>query len=648
MKLTDFNSLIGQDSYVLCRDKERVNKAIVNVDQARKHLSNGGTIGWWVTDDYIIVDIDEGKEEVLKVVKELKLKTLMCKTPKGIHIYFKSSKQYEQKIKMVLPSGLKCDFRCANKGYVILPYNTKDRKFNKIKDIAEMPLEFTPMLHRKESLLNLKEGDGRNATLFSHLMAYKNRGASQEQIERMADIINRVVFREPMKEDELSKIIENTEKYEAKLIENNPYIIYSSKGNPSSINCRAVCDYFVSRDDIFCMAGDCYLYEGGIYKESSSFIRHSIKEMIGVDSLITHARIMECYRLLVDDIRIQKKASELNKNKNLINFRNGVWDIKKRKLKPHSPKYFQTIQIPHDYVPPDIEFKDTRLYSFLRYQVKLARDDFDMILDYIAYIMTLGYGLKTFMILQGQSNTGKSVLIRFVEKLAGLENTSNLSIKELSMRFYPSQLYNRILNSCADNSSSALKSIDSLKKITGGDSIMHEKKGKDPFFFVPFAKLLLSFNQMPLQLEEKSNAFYKRMRILKMDNELFLNDEYVDSLFSLESIEQTIPFLLDRLPLDSIRTSKQSNVLVSIVKYDSDSITAFLGDCCELTGYIERRKLYESYCMYCLDTGREPHKKHAFMRHIRSMGYKEIRKRGSKDRRYYFHGIKLSEDDKYE
>ena len=79
--------------------------------------------------------------------------------------------------------------------------------------------------------------------------------------------------------------------------------------------------------------------------------------------------------------------------------------------------------------------------------------------------------------------------------------------------------------------------------------IMHERKGKEPFFFVPFAKLLFSFNQMPLQLEEKSNAFYKRMRVLSMNRELYLNNKYVNNLCSNDSIEEIIPHLLAMLPL---------------------------------------------------------------------------------------------------
>lgn len=639
MKLSEFDSLIGQDSYVRCMGKKRLDNSIVNEKAADAHLFSGGQIGWWVRSGYIVVDIDEGKEEAMKVVKRLGLKTLMAQTPKGLHLYFKCDKEYPQRVGMVLPCGLKCDFRCANKGYVILPFGSDGRRFNKCRKIAELPQEFTPMVNRKESLLGLKDGDGRNATLFAHLMAYKNRGASDEQIEEMADIINSIIFSDPMDEKELEKIVENTRKYEASQQFDNPYLIYSAKGVPTNINHRAICDYFVNKGDIFVLGGECYQYRDGVYVEASSHVRNTIKDMIVVDTLITQNRIMECFRLICDDVRLQRTTAELNHDKNLINFQNGVWDIERGELLPHDSKYLQTLQIPHpvgEYKP----FTETRLYDFFK-KTNLPKEDIKMLLKYMAYCLTLDYGLKTFMILCGQSNTGKSVLIRFFENLVGKQNVSSLSMHELNMRFYPSQLYNRLLNSCADNSSLPLSSIENLKKITGGDQIMHEKKGKEPFFFVPFCKLIFSFNQLPLQLEEKSNAFYKRMRILFMNNELFLNNDYVNDLCSEEGVSEIIPYLLHLLPVKDIPRTSTSDKYVEALRQDSDSIHAFIAKQCELGSgmSVEKNALYEAYCRFCVDTGRENSKKHSFMRNIRSQGFKEAR--DGKSREYLWLGIGL-------
>lgn len=640
MNLSKFDKLVGQDSYVRCIGKGRIDPAIVSESDAEHHVFQGGQVGWWVREGYIVVDIDEGKEQAKKLIKKLKMKTLMCETPKGLHLYFKTDKVFPQRVGMILPCGLKCDYRCANKGYVLLPFGSEGRKFNKCEEIIEMPLEFTPIPNRKDSLLNLKEGDGRNSTIFSHLMAYKNHGASDDQVETMAHAINNIVFQEPMDEKELADIIQNTKRYKAQQRGDNPYIIYTAKGVPSQVNYRAIVDYFVNKGDIFVLNSDCYQFRDGVYTEASSHVRNTIKEMISEDNLITQSRIMECYKLLTDDVRLQKEAKDLNADVNLINFKNGCWDVQAKKLIPHDSKYLQTIQIPHS-VGDMVPFEDTMLYDFFQ-KCKMEDEDIEMITKYLAYCFVCGQGLKTFMLLCGQSNTGKSVLIRFFETCVGVQNTSSLSMHELNMRFYPSQLYGRLLNSCADNSSLPLSSIENLKKITGGDHIMHEKKGKEPFFFVPFAKLIFSFNQLPLQLEEKSNAFYKRMRILSMKNELFLNNAYVNKLCSNESVEEVLPYLLNLLPLKSIPTTKKSNKMVETMRQDSDSIHAFVSNKCQKGGVIEKKELYEYYVRYCVNLGREAHKPHSFIRHMKSLGYKDGR--DSKNREATWMDISLKSD----
>lgn len=629
LKLQDFNALIGGDSYVRCMGKKRIDSAIVSVESADSHVFSGGQIGWWVKEGYIVIDVDEGKEQILQIVKKLKIKTLMAQTPKGLHIYFKTDKDFPQKVGMILPCGLKCDFRCANKGYVILPYGSENRKFNNCREIAELPFELTPLINRRESLLGLRNGDGRNAALFSHLMAYKNKGATDNQIEAMARIINEIVFAEPMTGKELNNIVTNTKKYEAELQDSNPYLLYNTKGRATGINARAVCDFFVSSGDVFVVGDECYQYRDGIYHEAGSQIRNIIKEMVGVDHLITQNKLMEVYRLIVDDTRLHKNVSDLNYNKNLICFKNGVYDITTHEMMPHDSKYLQTIQIPHN-VGEYIPFKDTKLYGFFK-KTRLPKEDVDMIIKYMAYCMTLNFNLKTFMVLNGQSNTGKSVLLRVIESLVGKQNTSALSMHELSMRFYPAQMYNKLLNACGDNNSLPLSSIDNLKKITGGDEIMHEKKGKEPFFFVPFCKLIFSFNQLPLQLEEKSNAFYKRMRILYMNRELDLTNDYVEDL--VNSVEEVIPFLLKQLPVTSIPRTEKSNTMVETLRQDSDSIHAFIEKKCEIGNecQVPKQSFYDRYVQFCIENGREAHKKHSFMRSMRSQGFVESRDNSTRE-----------------
>ena len=125
-----------------------------------------------------------------------------------------------------------------------------------------------------------------------------------------------------------------------------------------------------------------------------------------------------------------------------------------------------------------------------------------------------------------------------------------------------------------------------------------------------------------------------------MNNELFLNNEYVDDLCSDESIEEVIPYLLSLLPLKEIPRTNMSDSCVEALRQDSDSIHAFIKSECELGEdlYISKDVLFQSYADFCVTNGRESHKKQGFMRAMRSNGFIEIR---DKDRKYCWKGIGL-------
>lgn len=119
-----------------------------------------------------------------------------------------------------------------------------------------------------------------------------------------------------------------------------------------------------------------------------------------------------------------------------------------------------------------------------------------------------------------------------------------------------------------------------------------------------------------------------------------MNNEYVDDLCSDESIEEVIPYMLSLLPLKEIPRTELSNSCVESLRQDSDSIHAFLQTECD-TGenlYVNKDILFQRYADFCVNSGRESHKKHGFMRTMRSLGFKEVR---GKDRKYCWKGIGL-------
>ena len=126
-----------------------------------------------------------------------------------------------------------------------------------------------------------------------------------------------------------------------------------------------------------------------------------------------------------------------------------------------------------------------------------------------------------------------------------------------------------------------------------------------------------------------------------MNTELFLDNDYVNDLCSEEGVTEVIPYLLRLLPVKEIPRTSSSDKYVESLRQDSDSIHAFIAKKCTMgeDQFTDKTMLYEAYCRFCIDNGREASKKHSFMRNIRSQGVKEIR--DPKTREYLWCGIAL-------
>lgn len=416
------------------------------------------------------------------------------------------------------------------------------------------------------------------------------------------------------------------------------------KGNkPYDIIDDKIANYIIEHEKIIVISGKPYIYKNGVYKGDAdgNILRYLVKSMI-IQELITITRINRVYNLIICNHKLKVESEDVNRYpSHWINFRNGMLDVISGELHKHSPKYLSISQIPHNYVA-DLPFEESTFKLFLDSRITDS-DSQKMLYEFMGYCMTKDISFQKFMMLYGIGDSGKSTIIKFLVDIVGKDNTCSIPLQSLCDRFTTASLLFKILNTCGDISSTALKDTSVIKQLTGDDDIKAEYKGGAIFFFRNQAKMLFSCNELPVILDEKSNGFYRRLLIVKFTESGKFIPELAKKLADEREIETVISYLIrsykEGILRGSLFESRASLEDVSALRHDSDTVSAFLEDWTveEPKARISRNDLYSYYEEYCREEQRTPLGRNSF---FKSMRTKQFRDRKS-DGTYYFYGIEI-------
>lgn len=408
----------------------------------------------------------------------------------------------------------------------------------------------------------------------------------------------------------------------------------SDNGQITGVYDIKVVEYILDTVPFFVIMDTPYIYEHGVYVEDGKGIRlKTIIQGLIYQQYVKVTTINNIYHLLITQQQCQRDKNDINNYpKHWINFRNGMFDVIEFKLRKHKPEYLSVNQIPHEVhkVSDITEIKNTTR-RFMESAIP-DMDDRIMLFQYIGYCMTVDTRFQKFLMLTGEGGTGKSQIVALFQKVVGRNNYSSISLQDLNKRFYPTQLYGKVLNACADISSEALSNTENIKKAVGEDALMYEKKGGEPDVFFSYAKLLFSANEPPLNIDEKSNAYYRRLMILEMNHVPSKEERDTELGEKLEKeMDYTIWMALLHLQQlyqdGEFKESNHSKRLVDKLYCSADSVKAYIDECVERKEGVntERKKLYEDYLRYCKEYGRREHAPNQFYNSLERKGFKPIR-----------------------
>ena len=222
----------------------------------------------------------------------------------------------------------------------------------------------------------------------------------------------------------------------------------------------------------------------------------------------------------------------------------GVYDVLEDKMLPHSHKYpFDTF----------IDFKpDRRNYSkiFNAYLDTSSQDN-----DHVKKRMLQFMGnccsnippLKKIALVMGEPNSGKSTYGNIIKKIVGQANTESFHFEHLT-RFSSYPFVGKMLGLSTDMSNKRVSESAAswLKKMTGGDTVLAEKKHGDGFSYVSKCRFIMASNYYPNFADK---ALEDRMLVIPLPKSL-QEDEINRNL--LEDIKNDMQAVL-RQVMDELR-----------------------------------------------------------------------------------------------
>lgn len=401
--------------------------------------------------------------------------------------------------------------------------------------------------------------------------------------------------------------------------------------------------HMAKTEPVFYAAEQYYRYQSGVYHpmselEARNMVRLQMEPRYTRMHQITDAEGQWKLQIGID-------TRLLNPNPYIINVLNGMYNVLEDELMPHSPEYLSTVQLNVNY---DRKATCPRFQKFLR--ESLEEDQIPLIQEILGYfLIPVNRAQKCFVVV-GAAGAGKSKLLMVInEVLLGRENVSNVSWQALNERFKTAELFGKLANIFADLPTKNIDDNGIFKALVGEDYLTVERKNRDPFSFLSFARLLFSCNSIPRNYGDRSDGFYRRLIIIRFNRTVpeHLRDPDLLLKFQAEAdgIFQYALEGLRRLMANGYRFSETETNREELRQYkeDSNSVLSFIRDCCQVSEGAEsaRTEVYNRYRSYCTDNGLQPYSQRSFNTELEANFPSIKRAKDTVGRRKTWRGLRL-------
>jgi putative DNA primase/helicase len=191
-------------------------------------------------------------------------------------------------------------------------------------------------------------------------------------------------------------------------------------------------------------------------------------------------------------------------------------------LLPHSPDNRARFAYPFPY-------EDAPCPRWAEFLDSVWAGDPDMFVKQAVLRQWLGaslFGLapryKKVILLAGDTNSGKSTLIKVVRALFPTGTVRTVPFHEWQEDYKRAKLADALLNTAAEVPSADLMKSEAFKAIVAGDSVGARNPFKEAFDFIPICGHLFAANTLP-RVHDRSDAVFDRIVVLSFNRRFFRN-----------------------------------------------------------------------------------------------------------------------------
>jgi putative DNA primase/helicase len=363
-----------------------------------------------------------------------------------------------------------------------------------------------------------------------------------------------------------------------------------------------------------------------------------------------------CAVVFLDPDLAQPTWLDERKTGTIVATTNGLLDVERQRLYPHSPLFFNQTAVPFDYEPNAPLPKNW--FGFL---AELWPDEpaaIDALGEWFGYVLSGRLDLHKILLMVGPTRGGKGVIARVLGAMVGEQNVAGPTLSSLGGEFGLAPLLGKTLAVISDArfvGKNGNVVVERLLSISGEDTLTVNRKYRDQWTGKLPCRLHIVSNELP-KLGDASTAVVGRFVLLMLsrswlgkenhDLEVALRDELPGILnWALKSLRRLT--VTNRNIFTRVRTADEAIVAMRDL---ASPVAAFVREQCVIGKpefEIDVDHLYMDFKLWAENNGHMKSTKQLFGRDLRAAfpNIRMMRPRTEEEKRVRVYvGIKRKED----